>query len=569
MPSVDPVTFQVIISSLSGIVREMQSSLFRTGYSTIIRESLDASCALLDRQGRLIGQYVNLTLHLGAHPACLKNLLSRYSYDEIEEGDCFIVNHPYYGGSPHSIDMGVITPVFHKGEVVAFCSGIAHKSDIGGLVPGSGSGQATEVFHEGILLPPVKYASRGRISKEIEALLEVNSRTPELVIGDIRGQMGTDRIGEGRVQKLFEKYGTETMFAAFDELFDRTEKRVRQEVASWPDGEAEVEGYLDNDGIVLDKPVRFHLKAVKKADSILFDFSGCDAQTRGPVNICPPLVHAAGYFALIALIDPNLPANHGLTRAMDTRFKEGTVVCPVVPAPVNCYAATHQLVKGMTTAAVIELAGQKPIAWGGGGGGVIIGWKSTKTGRHFVQYEMGTAGTGAMEGDDGGFGRGPRNSAGAVRSTAVEIVESEFPCRMLRWEIVRDSGGSGKWRGGPGTRREYLLMENGSFSCRGDKHVIPGIGIEGGLDGQVASITINPGTPQAVHLQARIGGYPLRPGDVLRMDAGGGGGVGDPKERDRQRVLWDLEDGYISTRAALEIYGLTAEELETVALPHV
>ncbi|MBI2917716.1 MAG: hydantoinase B/oxoprolinase family protein [Chloroflexi bacterium] len=557
MQRIDPVTFQVIVSSLSGIVREMQSSLFRTGYSTIIRESLDASCAILDRQGRLVGQYVNLTIHLGAHPAGLHHLLSRYTYSEFEEGDCFIVNHPYYGGSPHSVDMFVITPVFYDGELVAFCSGLAHKSDIGGTVPGSGSGSATEVFHEGLLLPPVKYASRGKINKEIEAILEVNSRTPELVIGDIRGQMGTDRVGEARVKTLFQKYGTETVMAAFEELYARTEVRVRQELAAWPDGEAEAEGYLDNDGIVLDRKVHLHCHATKRGDTLTFDFSKSDDQTRGPVNICPPLVQATGYFATIAAIDPYLPCNYGLSKPLRFILREGSVVNPLVPAPVNCYAATFGMVESIITDTLIQLSGKQPIARTGGGGATVIGWKSTKTGRSFVQYEMCLGGTGAMDGDDGSKGMGPRNSVGAIRATPIEIIEAEFPCRMTTYAIRPDTGGPGKYRGGLGTVREYVCMEPGAFSCRGDGQIVTASGILGGGAGGVGALIVNPGTPQEKRLQARVGGYPLKPGDVLRVEMAGGGGYGNPKERDRDRVLGDLESGYITPEAAREIYGLT------------
>lgn len=561
MRRIDPVTFQVIVSSLSGIVREMQFSLFRTGYSTIIRESLDASCAILDPQGRLVGQHVNLTIHLGAHPAGLRHLLSRYSLSEIEEGDCFIINHPYFGGSPHSVDMFVITPVFHDGQLVAFCSGLAHKSDIGGTVPGSGSGTATEVFHEGLLLPPVKYASRGKVSKEIEAILEVNSRTPELVIGDIHGQMGTDRVGEDRVKKLFEKYGAETVFTAFEELYELTEARVRREIASWPDGEAESEGWLDNDGVVLDKPVHIHLRAIKRGDSLTFDFSKTDNQTRGPVNICPPLVHAAGYYATIAAIDPFLPCNYGLSKPLSFVLREGSVVNPMLPAPVNSYAATFGMVENIITNTVMELSGKRPFAWGGGGGATVLGWKSTKTGRSYVQYEMCLGGTGAMGGDDGGRGMGPRNAVGAIRSTPVEIIESEFPCRMTRWQIRPDSGGAGQFRGGLGITREYICFEPASYSARGDGFVVAARGILGGSQGLCGATTVNPGAPQEKRLQARVGGFALNPGDILRIETAGGGGFGNPRERDRARVIQDLEDGYITVQAAKEVYGLTDREI--------
>ena len=204
---VDPVTLQVIQARLAGIVQEMQNSLFRTGYSTIIRESQDASCAILNTQGEVIAQHVVLPLHMGAFPACGAAILKSYAASEIHEGDAFITNHPYLGGSPHASDMAVLSPIFYQGEWVGFAANMAHKSDLGGTVPGSGSGNAREIFQEGLHLPPVRFASRLNPVKEIEAVLAANSRTPALVIGDLRGQVGAARLGERRIAELMERYG--------------------------------------------------------------------------------------------------------------------------------------------------------------------------------------------------------------------------------------------------------------------------------------------------------------------------------------------------------------------------
>src|SRR5919198_3950597 len=218
MSFVDPVTLQVIQARLAGIVQEMQNSLFRTGYSTIIRESQDASCAILNCQGEVVAQHVVLPLHMGAFPACAEGVLKSYPASEIHEGDAFITNHPYLGGSPHAPDMAVLTPIFFRGEWVGFAADMAHKSDIGGTVPGSGSGQAREIYQEGLHLPPVKLVSRFHPVKEIEAVITANSRTPALVIGDLRGQVGAARLGERRVIELMERYGKETVLESTELL---------------------------------------------------------------------------------------------------------------------------------------------------------------------------------------------------------------------------------------------------------------------------------------------------------------------------------------------------------------
>ncbi|MBI2916869.1 MAG: hydantoinase B/oxoprolinase family protein [Chloroflexi bacterium] len=561
--TIDPITFQVIVTSLSGIVREMQRSLFRTGFSTIIRESLDASCAVLDSQARLVGQDVNLTLHMGAFPVCAENLLKSYPPAEIEEGDAFILNHPYFGGSPHVLDMAVLTPAFHEGKLVAFCANIAHKSDIGGAVPGGNYPQTTEMYQEGIHLVPVRYMRRGQIVKEVDNILRVNSRTPELIIGDIRGQIGTDRIGEDRMARLFSKYGRDTVLAAFDELYDRTERRMRQAIAQWADGSVEVEGFLDHDGIDLSHPVRVHLRLVKEGDHILFDFTGSQDQTRGPVNIRPSLAKAACYAGMLTMVDPTTPCNHGLAQSVDTRFREGSVVNPVPPVSVNRYARTYKLVNTMVLQALIKLTGRPAMGWPGGGGGMTIGWKGTRTGRLYVHYEMPSQATGAIEGDDGAPGRGPRSGMGATKLTPVEIVESEFPTRILRWDVIPDSGGPGQFRGGPGICREYLALDDAIFGTGADMDVIPGWGVNGGGNGNLSALWINPGTDQAKKLHGRIGGYPLKPGDVLRIECSGGGGVGGPRSRDPARVREDVEIGWVSPKAAAELYGISPQDLST------
>src|ERR1700716_344742 len=264
------VDLEIIKASLSGIVQEMQNSLFRTGFSTIVRESQDASCAILDNNADVIAQHVVLPLHMGAFPACCAAVIRTYDGD-IVEGDAYLINHPYEGGSPHAPDMAVITPIFIDGERIGFCASIAHKSDIGGPVPGSCSGQARETFNEGLHLPAVRYFRGGQRNIDIERIIGANSRTPELVLGDIRGQLGASRLGEQRPNELATKYGKEKILVCFDRLFDMSESKLRKTLAEWPDGRFEAERFVDDDGVELGKPVRIHVVVEKKGDSIPFD----------------------------------------------------------------------------------------------------------------------------------------------------------------------------------------------------------------------------------------------------------------------------------------------------------
>src|SRR5690349_23754744 len=275
------IELEIIKSSLSGIVQEMQNSLFRTGYSTIVRESQDASCAVMDTNADVIAQHVVLPLHMGAFPACCDAVLKAYGA-EIAEGDAFIINHPYEGGSPHAPDMAVITPVFREKRLIGFCGSIALKSDIGGPVPGSCSGQARETFNEGLHLPAVRYVRRGAVNSEIERIIAANSRTPELVLGDIRGQIGACRLGQQRIGELIAKFGRDNAVACFDRLLELSERKMRAAMADWVDGRFEAERFIDDDGIDLNKPVRIHVIVEKWGDHISFDFSRSADQTKGP-----------------------------------------------------------------------------------------------------------------------------------------------------------------------------------------------------------------------------------------------------------------------------------------------
>ena len=266
----DAVELEIIKASLDGIVQEMQNSLFRTGYSTIVRESQDASCAIMNADGDVVAQHVVLPLHIGSFPACCQAVIREY--DDIAHGDAFLINHPYEGGSPHAPDMCIITPVFAAGALIGFCGSIAHKGDIGGPVPGSCSGQAREIFNEGLHLPAVRYQRAFERNIEIERIIASNSRTPELVLGDLRGQLGASRLGEVRLIALIAKFGSDKALAAFERLLDLAERRMRAAINEWMDGHFEAERFVDDDGVRLNQPVRIHVVVEKHGDRHLVRF---------------------------------------------------------------------------------------------------------------------------------------------------------------------------------------------------------------------------------------------------------------------------------------------------------
>ncbi len=550
---IDAVDIEVVKASLSGIVQEMQNSLFRTGFSTIVRESQDASCALMNAKGEVVAQHVVLPLHIGAFPACCGAIIAEFG-DAIAEGDAFLINHPYHGGSPHAPDICVLTPVFVDAALFGFCGSIAHKSDIGGPVPGSCSGQARETFNEGLHLPAVRYQRDFEPIGDIERIIGANSRTPELVLGDIRGQLGADRLGERRLNELASKYGKAKVLACFDRLCEMSEEKLRRTFAEWKDGRFEAERFVDDDGIELEKPVRIHVVVEKKGDRIHFDFSGSADQTKGPANVRPPLVQAACAYCLISLIDPHTFVSQGLLRAFTVTAREGSVLNPRFPAPVNTYNPTvHALVDAVYDA-LSNIVPDKVRADGGGSRSIIIGGRSTYTGKGYVQYELLAGGAGARATKDGPSAITVNQSNAMV--APVEIIESEFPTRITRFELIRDSGGAGRFRGGLGVRREYINLEDARFSIRSMKHVIPPNGCAGGATGRPGDIWINPETKAARRLPSRYADYPLKAGDVFRLDSPGGGGHGDPLARDAERVAADVREGFVSLEAAERDYGV-------------
>src|SRR5215510_485689 len=401
----------------------MQNALFRTGFSTIVRESQDASCALMNADAQVVAQHVVLPLHLGAFPACCTAVLQEFAGD-IHDGDAFLINDPYQGGSPHAPDIAVISPVFVDGELLGFCGSIAHKSDIGGPVPGSCSGQAREVFNEGLQLPAVRYQSRHVVNRDVERIIAANSRTPELVLGDIRGQLGADRLGERRLQELVAKAGRARILAGFARLLQMSEAKVRAMVAEWPDGRFEAERFVDDDGIELNKPVRIHVTVEKQGDTIRFDFSGAADQTRGPANIRPPLVQAACAYSLISMTDPHMYVSSGLLDAFMITVREGSVLNPRFPAPVNTYNPTVHAVVDAVYEAMSHIVPGRVRADGSGSRSIILGGRSTYTGKGYVQYEIIGGGAGARASKDGASGITVNQSNAMI--APVEIIESEF-----------------------------------------------------------------------------------------------------------------------------------------------
>jgi N-methylhydantoinase B len=404
----------------------------------------------------------------------------------------------------------------------------------------------------------VRYHREYHANADLERLIAANSRTPELVLGDIRGQLGADRLGERRVGELMTKFGREKVLAAFERVLDMSERTVRTAVAQWSNGRFEAERFVDDDGIRLEKPVRIHVSVEKHGDALEFDFTGCANQTDGPANIRPPLVAAACAYVLISLINPAIYLSSGLMRGFRVKTREGSVLNPRFPAPVNTYNPTVHALVDAIFAAMSPLVPERARADGSGSRSIILGGRDTYTGKSYVQYEIIAGGAGARANKDGMSGITVNQSN--ARIAPIEIIESEFPVRVTCFELIADSGGAGEFRGGLGIRREYLNLADARFSIRSMRHVMPPDGCAGGHRGRPGSILVNPGAAREKRLPTRYADYPLRAGDTFRLDTPGGGGYGDALRRDPERVLADVREGAVSREAAERDYGVVVTE---------
>ena len=587
--SADVITQEVIRARVDGVMREMQAAVMRTGYSTIIRESHDFSAGITDRDGATVGQHSALLQHRGAYPDCVRGVLRHYPLAEMEDGDCFLVSDPYSSGCPHPNDMAVVAPVVAEGQVIAFCSSMGHKSDIGGQSPGSRNAAARDVFGEGLAIPPVRFHSRREPVKEVLQFIRANSRAPELVIGDLSAQAGAMyAIGARRLKELAAQFGAATVTDAFRDVARRTEARVRAAIAQWPDGAAEAEGFVDD---IVDKTqaVRIHVRVEKSGDRLSADFSGSDDQSAGPINVRPPFIYGMAHFALIAMIDPNLYGDDGLARCVDFAFRPGSVVNPTYPAPTGFYSMTIPVVEDVLFEAMSKIAGRPIVAHNAPPNLVVIGGVGGK-GKRYVQYELLRSGNGAYDGGDGWTGTA-HSASGGSKFTSVEIIESEFDAEVERFEIIPDSGGAGAHRGGPGLRRVYRVRAESRFAGGNPRNLRPPHGLAGGEDGAPGGVTVTHppagddahGNATAAHRRAHddaqgsgadaethlglVSNVSLPAGCLLEARTSGAGGVGDPKKRDRAKVIRDLRNGVVTERAAVEIYGLDPQAAASALVP--
>ena len=539
---VNPITVQVVRNRISSLMQEMHFHFYRSGYSTIIRESRDFSCVILDRNGGLLVA-PPMFFHAPVYRHLIGRIIERYGQEGVTEGDMFVCNHPYEGGLPHVSDMAFVAPIFAQGMLIGFSGSIAHKADLGGTMPGSTSATATEMFHEGLLLPPVKIQAAGEHHRDLQRVILANSRQPELVRGDMDAQMAATRMGVVRVREIAERFGAPVVAEAFAALLAAAAAELRAAVAALADGEASAEGFMDSDGIELDRPVRFACTVRVAGDSIAFDFTGADRQARGPINLRPSMVEACVFYCLIGALDPKLQYNDGMREVVQFRYAPHTITNASPPAPVSSYQTANLKLVDVILEALGHFRPERGLAHSGSSGALSIAWRAARAGMPSLQYEIFGSAYGGGAGHDGATGVSTHLSN--IHLTPIEILESEFPCRVTAFEIVPDTGGPGEYRGGLAVRRSYELLEDAVVVRRYDRARFPPSGVAGGRAGHRSRFVLHPGTEREQEMPAS-GRYELQAGDTFFLQSAGGGGYGDPAKRDPEALARDIAEGWVS-----------------------
>jgi N-methylhydantoinase B len=550
----DPLRLALVQSQLDHIARMMGRVMERTARSPIFSESHDFSCFITDAHGSLLSVADGIPIHTGGGGFAVRKLLELEGAD-MQPGDVFLSSDPYEAGGNHLPDWTVMRPVFRDGHRVAFTCNRAHQSDIGGGAAGTYNPAATEIFHEGIRLPPIKIIACGEERKDVWRLLRLNSRTPELLDGDLRAMAGSTAIGERELLRMFEEVGDDPALESFLDVLDHAEARMRAALAAIPDGEYTAEDLSYSDCFE-DREIKVVVRVLKDSRGLTFDFAGTSPQIRGFKNSSIANTVSACAMATLAFLKPDVPRNEGTLRLLHVKAPEGSLVNARAPAPMtmNTSHCAFEIIN-----AIWKALGQARPEWAIGGWGKTVHCISSGTqpqgGAPFVLYHWHAyPAAGAVAERDGFHTLGGVNTLGGLILPNVESYERLYPIRILQYEIRKDSAGAGLRRGGAGMHYRAQMLTEADYSFRGEGlHISSGFGVNGGREGAAGSLTIQ-GTEVP-----RYGLRHLPPLDI-EIESPGGGGWGHPFLRPPEQVLADVRNGIVSTAAARALYGVAIQE---------
>ena len=557
---VDPITLEIMRNALQSIADETTAALVRTAYSTNIKDRRDCSSAVLTTKGEVIAQTeLGTPLHVGVMPAAVKVILDRFPPDSLKPGDAVISNVPYPVGPGHLSDITLMAPVFYRKHLVGFVANQAHHVDVGGYAPGSMPFGVTEIFQEGLQIPPVKLIRRGRLDEEILALILQNVRTSRVTRGDMMAQIASNNVGIQRLCDLMDRYGRQQVLAYVDEVLDYAERSIRAGIRKMPKGTYAFEDYVEGDGIT-DDPIKIRASITIRRDSVLVDFAGTDPQCKGPMNARISAAQACVYYVIKCVIDPDLPMNGGTYRAVEVRAEEGSIVQARFPAAVcNANILTDQRVVDVLLGALLQAVPERvPAACSGEMNLVNVGGIHPRTGEYYNYVETYAGGQGALHGQDGMDG--VHTHMTNTRNVPAEVIEATYPFRIERYGLVPDSEGAGERRGGLGVTREIVTLgEETKFSLSADRREIGPWGVFGGEAAKTSDCVVVSENGERRGLPSKIT-TTLAKGDKIFIVTPGGGGRGDPRKRDPGAVRWDVEEELVSRERAREAYGVAVDD---------
>ena len=553
---IDSFQREIIKNSFDTIADDMAITLMRTAYSGIVRDSLDFSTAICDPEGLTLAQGVCTPMHMGSFFDAMKALLKQYN-GRIFKNDIFIFNDPFAASGQHLPDIYIAMPIYYKNNISAWAVTIAHHSDVGGIVAGSNAIGGEEIFQEGLRIPIIKFFEGGKLNQALWDIISLNVRTPDEVLGDLQAQIASCKSGEEGMCELFDRYGVKQILNYGQQLQDYAEKLTRAEIADFPNGEFCFTDHIDGLGENPETLV-INAKVIVTDDSITVDFEGTSKQVPAGVNPSFPFTKAATYAALRSVMESDIPNCHGFTEPIKVKAPLGSLVNPKFPAPCGARGITGYRIIDCLFGALSKAVPDRVTADTAGGSTLptISGYENDKP-FVFCETFMGTwGGTSKHDGQSGVPHMGANQS-----NVSIEMIESKYPIRINKYGFIKNTGGPGKYRGGLGLIREYeILSDAASLNVRSDKRKFPPHGLFGGKNGSKSYNIINPNSQRRILPVLMTEVEKLKKGDVFSHEMSGGGGYGEPIEREESLVLKDIIEEKVDIKIAESEYGVAVIE---------
>ena len=550
----DPITEELFRNAVAALGDEMVLTIYRTAYSGVLKNIMDYSAALCDASGRLVAQGLALPGHLCSIPVALQAVLRHYG-DDIAEGDVLINNDPYDGGM-HVPDIFIFKPLFADGKPIAYAATICHHTDVGGRVPGSNASDSTEIYAEGLRIPPLKLYERGKPNATLFRIIDRNVRLPNRVLGDIRSQLAACEIAARGMVDLLARYGADGVRELMNATMDYSERLTRHCLAQLPDGEATFTDWIDDDQIDAGKPIPLVCTVRKRGETMEVDWTGSAPQVKGAINNTWSYTAAASFTAVKSVLSINMPNNDGVFRPIKVIAPSGTITNGKLPAACAARGLTGFRGVDCCFGALAQLYPDRVYAASDGGNtGITIGGYDKEL-RPFIYVDFLSGCWGARPWEDGLDGN--TSMFANMASFSVEVIEAENPLEVLDYEFVPDTGGAGKFRGGMSQRKTWrMLADEGILQVRADRQTHRPYGLYGGGPGAAGRNVLDPGLPTEEKLHAKLT-MTLRKGQIFRHELPGAGGWGDALTRDLSLVAKDLRDDLVTIAAAAHDYGVVA-----------